>query len=1173
MNICECPKLNPMQRDGTSQLQRFLPMLDPAYVLSDERSLEDILVFAKEYAAFIRYYDINENNTYAEDWINFIESDITTLISIISVTDLVQIRNDYSSRYKALQKVTSKTNFRAFVDYIIEQVVLINKWYSSAIKEHSLKKDLRIIIKSSLISSYNDLIQYIKNAEEVWGVSLGFVYPDLNTLWGVDPSAITTEVSSLTGTQKEKILKISAGINSVFESFNNTLIQLVKNSPIYLKESLENYPNHQPHMVLFIAFILLFKYAQDNLNNITKSHLDFYYKEVLQLKEKDAVPDKVHLIFELAKNIDKYKLKKDTSLKAGKDATKKNLFYAAEKNVVLNSALVSSLRTIFIEKNFDDDKYSVKNIYSAPAANSADGKGKAFDEEGTAWSALGKSQWDRDKNKFLPEESRTMELAKIGFAVSSPQLFLSEGTRIITLTISFQEQDFNLSELKSNVSSKNIKCKLSGEKEWIEPTLNTVSFKNGILEIKLTLEKNLPSITKYNKEKLGYNFNTDDPVLLILLNEKCTPYEYFKNLKITSIKIKVDVTKARKLVLQNDSAILNPDKPFFPFGTLPVIGSAFYIGSREIFSKKIDSLTLNITWHGLPSTQFDTYYAAYKTTTPVFEIKNDSFKTIINVLENGKWDPSTTQLQLFDNDIVSNQSISIIKNNLITNRAAVIENLTEYNSEVRKGFIRLLLTGTDFQHKKYPHLLTNNIVNKVKVSGEISIPNEPYTPQIKELTLDYVSEQNFESEYDKFFHVLPFGNYETLPVPNDKTDEKAVIDEKIVDTQFLLPQFVVEVEEQEGFLFIGLSKFSAGSNISLLFKIAESSGDTSLEYPKDINWCYLSGNEWIKLDQVNILADTTNDLRTTGIIEFEIPKYATYDDTVMPSNSYWLRASVDENSQAVNKLIDLKAQALVAVFADRGNDPNHLAEPLNAKTISKLEFGLSQVKSITQPYASFGGKTKEVSKDFYTRISERLRHKNRSINIFDYERIVLDKFSSIYKVKCINHSNNCSEIAPGNVTIIPISNLRNQNSVDLLKPQTSVNTLYEIQTYLKKLSSLFINIEITNPQYEEIQVKFTVFFISGYDKGYYTKKLNEDIKKFLSPWAFDEGSDIVFGGKIHASYILNFVEEREYVDYVTGFEMYHIIGGVNLQNSVEVAKATTSRSILVSNNQHDITYV
>ncbi|MCH7772755.1 MAG: hypothetical protein IIA49_17365, partial [Bacteroidetes bacterium] len=585
------------------------------------------------------------------------------------------------------------------------------------------------------------------------------------------------------------------------------------------------------------------KYAQDNLNNITKSHLDFYYKEVLQLKEKDAVPDKVHLIFELAKNIDKYKLKKDTSLKAGKDATKKNLFYAAEKDVVLNSALVSSLRTIFIEKNFDDGKYPVKNIYSAPVANSADGKGKAFDEEGTAWSAMGKSQWDMESKTFLPEESRTMELAKIGFAVSSPQLFLSEGKRIITLTINFEEQDFKLSELKSNVSSKNFKYKLSGEKEWIEIPYSKVSvkFENESLVLTITADQELPSITKYNKEKLGYNFKTDDPVLLLLLNEECTPYEYLKNLKISTINIKVNVTGVKKLILQNDSAILNPDKPFYPFGSLPVIGSAFYIGSREIFSKKINSLTLKITWHGLPAEEFSDYYLAYNDGT----ITNSSFKTIIDTLENNQWSANTDKKDLFRSSIITDSTKTLKKINLFSKRDLSIGDFTEYTSKVNRGFIKLSLSDKDFQHKKYPHLLTSNIINKVLIGkpATVSIPKEPYTPQIKELTLDYTSEQTFESEEEKFFHVLPFGDYETLPVPNDKTDEKVVTDEKIVDTQFLLPQFVVEHKEQEGslfieqegFLFIGLSKFSAGSNISLLFKVAESSGDTSLEYPKDIN--------------------------------------------------------------------------------------------------------------------------------------------------------------------------------------------------------------------------------------------------------------------------------------------------------------------------------------------------
>jgi hypothetical protein len=1169
MNICECPVLNPMQRDGTSQIQRFLYMLDPAYVLSDERTLEDILVFAKNYAALVRYHDTNENNAgIDENWVGLIEKDISSLVSVISTTDQVQIREDYNQKYSTLKKITGKSNFKSYVDFIFEQVVLIDKWYASAIEEHSLKKDLEIIINSTLKFSYEDLIRQIKNADKIAGSSLGFDYPHLNPIWGVDPSAITADVSSETWT-KSLVLEISTKINSVFESFHNTIVRLVGDTPKYLYESIQSCSNHQPHIALFIVFIILFTRAQENLNEVTRKHLDFYYKDVLQLKAKDAVPDKVHLIFELAKNISRYELKKNTSLKAGKDAAGKNLFYSTEKDIVLNRAVAASMRTIFIEKNFDGESNPIRNIYSAPVANSPDGKGKAFDEEGAPWSTFGKSQWDEELNAFLPEESRTMELTKIGFAVSSPQLFLNEGIRNITLTINFEDEGFELPELKKNVKKENFKCYLSGAKEWIEIQLaddNLFAAKK--LTLKFTVSQELPAVTKYDREKLGYSFNTGNPVLLILLNEASTPYEFLKRLKINSISIKVHVEGVRKLVLQNDSALLNPDKPFYPFGTLPVIDSAFYIGSKEVFSKKIDSLKLNISWHGLPAEEFGTYYSAYKTTNEkgetTFAIKNDSFKTIVNVLENNKWSDDKTELNLFEASIVTNQSKTIQKTGLLKNRDSSVPDITGYNSEVNRGFVKLEMAGTDFQHKKYPKLLTETVVNKG--TGTITLPNEPYTPLIKELTLEYISEQNFESKYEKFFHVLPFGVYESLPVSGTEPDKKAV------NTNFLLPQFTIEEAEQEGFLFIGLEKFSAGSNISLLFKVAESSGDASLEYPKDINWCCLSDNKWIKLDRVNILSDTTNDLRTTGIIELEIPKNATSDDTVMPAGYHWLCASVDENSQAVNKLINVKAQALVAIFTDRGNDPDHLAEPLKAETISKLEYGISEIKSIAQPYASFGGKTKEVSKDFYTRISERLRHKNRSINIFDYERIVLDKFPSIYKVKCINHTNQCSEIAPGNVTVIPISNLRNQNAVDLLKPRTSVNTLYEIETHLRKLNSPFINLEVANPQYEEIKVESRVYFYSGYDKGYYSQKLNDEIIKFLSPWAYDEGADIVFGGKIHASYILNFIEEREYVDYVTDFKMFHIIGGVIPLNNVELAVATTSRSILVSYNRHKVDY-
>ncbi|HSH19098.1 MAG TPA: hypothetical protein VLA03_01520, partial [Draconibacterium sp.] len=100
-----------------------------------------------------------------------------------------------------------------------------------------------------------------------------------------------------------------------------------------------------------------------------------------------------------------------------------------------------------------------------------------------------------------------------------------------------------------------------------------------------------------------------------------------------------------------------------------------------------------------------------------------------------------------------------------------------------------------------------------------------------------------------------------------------------------------------------------------------------------------------------------------------------------------------------------------------------------------------------------------------------------------------------------------------------------------------------------------------------------VRFHIGIDKGIYAVKLNEAIIQFLSPWAYTAGSDIVFGGKIHKSVILNFVEEQEYVDYITCFEMFHIIPG-DIDNSgedVDEAIASTSASILGSSSEHLIT--
>jgi len=505
----------------------------------------------------------------------------------------------------------------------------------------------------------------------------------------------------------------------------------------------------------------------------------------------------------------------------------------------------------------------------------------------------------------------------------------------------------------------------------------------------------------------------------------------------------------------------------------------------------------------------------------------------------------------------------------LIDRSDELESFTEFNYDLTRGFIKLSLAGHDFCHKDYANVLTTTIVNKEE--NPVTIPKAPYTPLMKNITVDYDSNEKFDDRFEQFYHIYPFGEVERPPAKTSSSTTAAA-DSSVLNPKELVPQFKLNKVEQEGILYLGISKLVPPQNLALLFKVAEGSGDPTLEVP-DINWCYLSNNQWKELEKNKILSDTTNGFKTTGIIEFDFPSGATNNNTIMPSGYHWLSASVAKNSAAVNQMIGIMAQAVTASFKNNDNDPNYLLNPLNAKTISKLETRVPEIKSVTQPFSSFGGKIKEQSNEFYRRVSERLRHKNRAVNIWDYEHLILENFPSIYKVKCINHTGTNSEIYPGCVTIIPISNLRNNNAVDILEPRTSVNTLDEIKKYLRKYNSMFITLEVENPKYEKVKTKFSVKFHEGFDKGTYTKKLKEDIIKFLSPWAFDESFDIAFGGKIHASNIIYFIEKLLYVDYITDFEMYHILDETIPVSGVEVAQTTTAKSILASYEDHEVTII
>jgi hypothetical protein len=401
----------------------------------------------------------------------------------------------------------------------------------------------------------------------------------------------------------------------------------------------------------------------------------------------------------------------------------------------------------------------------------------------------------------------------------------------------------------------------------------------------------------------------------------------------------------------------------------------------------------------------------------------------------------------------------------------------------------------------------------------------------------------------------------------------------------LLPQFKTfppskDTSRHESEFYIGITDLKPPQNLALLFQVADGTANPQKEKPKPphIRWSYLRNNEWISFPQ-NAVEDNTDELLTSGIITFSVPRDASDDNTSLPSGMHWIRAAVNSAPDAVCKLRMVAAQALKVTFADKGNDPNFSAKVLPAETISKLDQPDAAIKKITQPFSSYGGRGKEEDKAFYTRVSERLRHKDRAVTLWDYERLVLEQFPEVHKVKCLNHTEfkggKCT-LKPGHVTIVTIADQQHHVLPDRLRPNVSLGLLKKIAEFLEKRISKFVSLHVVNPIFEEIKVDFKVKFRSFEDETYSINKLKDGILKFMSPWAFSGTGSPSFGGKIYKSMLINFVEEQEYVDYVIDFNMmYFNVKNMDNKKDYDEISGTTDISVLVSapEHQHTITAI
>jgi hypothetical protein len=448
-------------------------------------------------------------------------------------------------------------------------------------------------------------------------------------------------------------------------------------------------------------------------------------------------------------------------------------------------------------------------------------------------------------------------------------------------------------------------------------------------------------------------------------------------------------------------------------------------------------------------------------------------------------------------------------------------------------------------------------VSKLQVDPALKdgLPSEPYTPVIKSLSLDYTATAN-DKDID-LIHLYPYaGTYKLESIPQRPT---------------LLPTFC-----DEGNLFIGLKDLVPGSNVNILFQLAEATADSETEREK-LKWFYLENNTWKLLRTgFEVLDDDTNALTTSGIIKFMLPANMTNENTILPKGLHWIKASIPCHSKSVSEIISIHTQAMKATFTnDAANDKLRLVAPLAAGSVAKLKVADASIKKINQPYDSFDGREPEVEKHFYIRTSELLRHKNRAIQKFDYERLVLEAFPKIFKVKCINHSYalnankfiNDFPMAPGYVLIAVIPDLNQLKAAQSFEPRVPVSMLEDIKTSLQKVTSPFVRLWIKNPRYEKVNFCLRVKLLPGKDEVYYKSKMEQDLREFLAPWFVGEYDKLAFGQPINRSDVIRFLESKDYLDYIIDLKMVHADDDISTSaadDKIQEILPITPRSILIA---------
>ncbi|EDP97190.1 hypothetical protein U8527_02545 [Kordia algicida OT-1] len=553
-----------------------------------------------------------------------------------------------------------------------------------------------------------------------------------------------------------------------------------------------------------------------------------------------------------------------------------------------------------------------------------------------------------------------------------------------------------------------------------------------------------------------------------------------------------------------------------------------------------------------------TVEAHKKTTEPTKPFSNTAFKVDFKRLQNGFWGNvnavKTDEKQiltipenLFFKDekntkiIPASRTFDFSKINLNSEDVdtTLQQKTLQLTDKTTSGFLKMRLATPiyGFGTELYPKVVAAIALFNAQIITEksedpeskdalVSPPNIPFVPMVSTFKGGYSASVSYDFSTNKqsyplqCFYNSPFANYK---VYDTTLDEKIIAKNTTIGSSPLrdndgniipltglplVPTFLAK-----GQLFIALKDLIIPAEVSFYIELARTYTEKAVARKK-INYSYLSTTGWKPLTTI---ADGTNNFTCSGIITINIPEDITTVHDMIAGNNYWIAIGTQNNPDSFPETSYLKTNGFTLQRVVATNDFSIETPKIQANIITSPQTVIPEIAATTQPFPSFGGKAAETTAQMNSRVSTRLKTKDRLMTTTDFFNTIRFEFPEVY------YSKSSYDKSKKQINTYVLKRVANVTDTNAFVPL--LNECYElnIQEYLKTRVSPFVNVSVENFELNYVQITANIQLQPNEDVTTVAKEVNNGINLFLAPWITSAQTQITIDSGLNTAQLVAFI--------------------------------------------------